>query len=1117
VIAPRRQSVSGASAPPRTAALLAFVVVATLLAPRGGFARSDEPTPARGVAAPSRTTAAASDSTVLLFPTRRSPSLLTLRSAAPLAVAAALPPSVRAAWAENALANASAESVLRRRDGLDAAPGSAFEANGDRLTVSGSKSFSLEVGRRRDASFSQALDLTLRGRIAGDVDLSATLSDRALPFEPDGATRELDDLDRLTLAIRAPGGEATLGDFQFVSPTGEFGRARRELQGIRGAATVGGTRWDVTAAAAKGERRSVEFRGEEGKQGPYVLVSRVSTAGGDGGIVAGSEAVWFDGAKLRRGADADYVMDYAAGTLTFTVRRPVGATTRIAVDFEASAARYRRQLYAAATRGGGSAGSWYAAFLREGDDWKRPYGAELSGEDRRALATAGDSTTAPLPSGVHAVGPGLGSYIWDESDPAAPRWVYAGSGHGDYEVEFSDVGAGRGAYADTLALDGTRYYRYLGPTLGRYAPGRTLPVPSGTALLDAGGTLRLGSALAFDGEVARSSRDQNLLSARDDADNGGMAARAALRLEPRAVSLFGRRLGSFRTTLSMRSRDDRFTALDRLDAAFEGERWNQAASSSLGDRRYEAHVQYDPVASMSLRGEWGMRRLSDGAQSNRRAAEAEVRGFLAALARWEEARNVGPAGPGLRSRWSVDIGRDRGLIQPRLRGGTERVAGADGDSLARRESRFASSALVLAPNAAVRLRGGVTWRDDRETALGAGFGGTGPTDERALRSIAIDGGATIRSDHLTIDATVAHRRARRDDVVSETDLAQVRLTGGRAGGPVTSELRWDISQFREPERLRSLVAVGAGLGSYDASGTLSPGGGFEFVSTTGAEATRTRATWLWRLDAFPGRASPASKRRALWRAFGGSTLLRLESDSRLPLGRFDRALRFGDYLDPATTLRGEWSGRQTLEFVPAGARVDVRLEGGVRREVLGDLGNLSVIRDARDVTLRTRHPMPLRFRLAERVTLDRSRYESARSDAPDRARGRLEGRGAEAELTHAAGPLWNLGLLGRLRRDRDAVRGGTQSTWSAGPVVRGAAGGRLRLDARALWGSTERSGNYAPPGLVVAPVLGRRLDYDFLGELSLRDRLQLSLVWNGAVIPGRAGAYTARLELRSSF
>lgn len=1096
-------------------------MAATLAA--GAAARPGDPAGARAAASGLDSALAAAgqpDSIVLVFPVRRSPLLLTLRASAPLSVSASLPPGaiasrdVDAALASSAGTPASASPSLLRRDPLGAgggAPGPGFnDRPGDRLVVSGSKSFSLEVGRRRDADFSQALDLTLRGRVAGDVDLAATLSDRALPFEPDGTTRELDDLEQLTLSLRAPGGEAMLGDFRLQAQPGEFARASRELQGVRGAATIGGARWDVTAAGAKGERRAVEFRGEEGKQGPYALRTRDAASGGQGGIVAGSEAVWLDGARLKRGSDADYVMDYAAGAITFTVRRPIAASSRIAVDFEAAAADYKRQFYSAATRGGGGRGAWFASVIREGDDWRSPYGADLSGEDRRALASAGDSAGAPLPSGVRPVGPGQGSYVWDETDPAAPRWLYVGAGHGDHEVEFSDVGAGDGAYADTLAADGTRFYRYVGPALGAYAPGRTLAVPTAAVVVDAGGTIRLGSSLSLDAEVARSSLDRNLLSERDDGDNGGVALRGAVRLDPRPVSLFGLRLGTFRTGLSLRSRDERFTPLDRLDGVFEGERWNQRSDAG-GERRVEGTFQYDPVRAMSLRGEWGARRLTDGARSNRRAAEAEWRGLVAGLARWEEARNDGPGGRGLRSRWNVDLGRDAGLFQPKFRAGVERIAGAERDSLARRSSRFASSAIVVAPSPGIRLRGGVTWRHDREATAETG------ATERSLRSTSIEGGATLRAEAVTLDASLAQRRARGGGIPTGSDLAQVTLSGGRAGGPVTSELRWDVSQFREPERLRTLTPVGAGLGSYDAAGTLSPGGGYEFVTTLGPEATRTRAAWQWRLDAFPGRAAAAGRKRALWRAFGASTLLRLESDSRLPLGRLDRALRFGEYLDPASTLRGNWSGRQTLEFVPWGARVDARLEAGTRREVLGDLENLRVSRDSRDVTLRTRHPLPRGFRLSERVTIDQSRSETARSDTPDRSRGRIHGRGAEAELTRAAGPQWNLGLLGRYRRDTDAIRGGTQSTLSAGPVVRCAAGGRLRVDARALWGRTDQRGTYASPGVVVAPILGARLDYDLLGELLLRERLQLTMTWAGAAVPGRASSYTARLELRSSF
>ncbi|HSQ59948.1 MAG TPA: hypothetical protein VLT84_05905 [Acidobacteriota bacterium] len=961
--APRRGRAGAAHAARVLAVAIGFGIAASLAA--DAWARPGDRAPA---AAPADSAAAsgaavrgapgvagesgAPDSIVLVLPVRRSPLLLTLRASAPLSVSASLPPgAIASREVETALASpasAAAGPSLLRRDplGVGAPAAGPGERPGDRLVVSGSKSFSLEVGRRRDADFSQALDLTLRGRVAGDVDLSATLSDRALPFEPDGTTRELDDLEQLTLSLRAPGGEAMLGDFRLQPQAGEFARASRELQGVRGAATIGGARWDVTAAGAKGERRAAEFRGEEGKQGPYALRARDAASGGEGGIVAGSEVVWLDGGRLKRGSDADYVMDYTAGTITFTVRRPIASSSRIAVDFEAAAADYKRQLYSAATRGGGPRGSWFASFIREGDDWRSPYGAELSGEDRQALASAGDSAGAPLPSGVRAVGPGLGSYVWDESDPAAPRWLYVGAGHGDYEVEFSDVGAGEGAYADTLAMDGTRFYRYVGPALGDFTPGRTLAVPTASVVVDAGGTVRLGSALSFDAEVARSSLDRNLLSERDDGDNGGVALRGGLRLDSRPVSLFGRRLGSFRTGLSVRSRDDRFTPLERLDGVFEGERWNQRREAG-GERRVEGSFQYDPARAMSLRGEWGARRLSDGARSSRRAAEAEWRGLVAGLARWEEARNDGPGGRGLRSRWNVDLGRDAGFFQPKIRTGVERISGAEGDSLARRTSRFASTALVVAPGARVRLRGGVTWRHDRDSPApgdgsGSGGGGVNPAAERSIRSTSIEGGATLRADAVTLDASLAHRRASGDGVPTGTDLAQMTLTGGRAGGPVTSELRWDVSQFREPERVRTLTAVGAGLGSYDASGTLAPGGGYEFVTTLGPEATRSRAAWQWRLDAFPGRASAAGRKRALWRAFGGSTLLRVESDSRLPLGRLDRALRFGDYLDPASTLRGNWSGRQTLEFVPWGARVDARIEAGARREVQGDLAQRAV-------------------------------------------------------------------------------------------------------------------------------------------------------------------------------
>jgi len=207
------------------------------------------------------------DTVVLELPVARAPSLLALRASGPLAAGAADAPD-------------STASVLRNETRPWTAPATAGTAgtiadgsSNDAITFSGLKLVSVEVGANRAASMTQSLDLTIRGRIAGDVEVAASLSDRRLPFEPDGSSRELEDLDNITLSLKAPHGEATMGDFLLDGVPGEFARLTRHLQGVQGSAKTGQAHWDVAAASEKGEKRTLEFRGEEGRQGPYPLIT----------------------------------------------------------------------------------------------------------------------------------------------------------------------------------------------------------------------------------------------------------------------------------------------------------------------------------------------------------------------------------------------------------------------------------------------------------------------------------------------------------------------------------------------------------------------------------------------------------------------------------------------------------------------------------------------------------------------------------------------------------------------------------------------------------------------------------------------------------------------------
>jgi hypothetical protein len=1031
------------------------------------------------------------DSVVLEFPVRRAPSLLSLRAVAPLAAMAA---------------SSQPAPTLLRRDGDPlggGAPGEAAERPGDALVVSGTKSFAVEMGRNRDASLHQTLDLTLRGKVASDLEVAASLSDQRLPFEPDGSTRELEDLDRVSLSLRAPQGGATLGDFRLEGIPGEFARVSRALQGVQGEAKVGGIRWDVAAASPKGERRSSEFRGEEGKQGPYALLGRAADAD-LGGIVAGSETVWLDGVKLRRGADLDYVMDYGAGSLTFTVRHAITAESRIAVDFEGANGRYRRTFYAATTRRDWGRGGWYASYLREGDDAKSPLGAALTPADRTALGAIGDSVTAPLPSGVRYVGAGAGSYVWDPSDPSRAHWLWLGPTRGDYEVEFASVGAGRGSYADTLAADGTRFYHYMGATLGSFEPGRALAVPRENALMDLGGSARIG-ALALEGEAARSGFDRNSLSSRDDGDNAGGAGRLAVRLDPRAVRLFGARLGSVGVAASLRSRDARFASLDRTDGAFENERWNQAPSVG-GEQRQELSLAYDPVAALGVRGEAGLRSLTGGSRSARRAAVLEVRSFFPGALRWEEARNRGPSGDGRRGRWSLDFARAAGPLQPRISASRERITGQEGDSADARESRLWTAGLGWNPSASLRVRSSFGWRRDDARILGIASG----TEARTW-----EGGVAARAgEALLADASFSRRRVAASTGPTAADLAQLVLTGGRAGGAVSSELRYDVTQLREPAITRSLVSVGAGAGSYDAYGNAQLGGGYELVSGAGDPSTRSRATVQFRMDAYPGRSARAAT--SVLRPFGASTFFRLETLSSLPLGRIESVVHPADYLASGSTVRGNLSARQSFEYVPPGSRFEARLELGTTRDVSGELTGLESRGRGVDGRLRVKRALPLRLRATATADLSRNEQSVARDDGAGVYASIVRGRGYELELARPLGSIWTASVVSRHRRDVDLSRGGFQDAWSIGPSAR-CAGERLRLDGSASYGRLDQHGAYAPAGRYLVAPLGPRVDMDLRGEYRAGDRVSLSLGWNGSRVKGRPTTYTGRFELRSTF
>ena len=200
------------------------------------------------------------------------------------------------------------------------------------------------------------------------------------------------------IELKAPQGSAALGDIPLVLDRGEFGRIERRLQGVRGEWRSGRYSASAAAATAPGEFNRLQFFGSEGRQGPYTLTDRDGNLGVS--IIAGSEVVTIDGARMVRGEAADYAIDYERARVTFTNRRPITSNTRITVEYQYSSNRFRRNLVTASGRWQGTGFFGFIQAIAEGDDRGRPVDQTFSLADRLLLQEAGDSTTTALGAGV---------------------------------------------------------------------------------------------------------------------------------------------------------------------------------------------------------------------------------------------------------------------------------------------------------------------------------------------------------------------------------------------------------------------------------------------------------------------------------------------------------------------------------------------------------------------------------------------------------------------------------------------------------------------------------------------------------------------------------------------
>lgn len=405
------------------------------------------------------------------------------------------------------------------------------------LQKQGNYSRGISYGSNQDVVTNSNLNLQLSGKLSDDVNILAAISDNNIPIQPDGNTQSIQDFDRIYIKLFDDTKELTLGDYEIESPTGNFMRFFKKVQGGKFSGLISKKKngnelkSTISTSIAKGKFRRMEIQGAEGIQGPY----RLTGVNNETYIVvlAGSEKVFVDGKKLLRGENYDYVINYNTAELSFTTQQPITRNSRIVVEFEYSEENYSRYLIFNANQYNTKKGKIWLNFYHEQDSKNQPLDQTLSNENKQLLSEIGDDLDLALVPNEEKVEYSNDFVLYRKVSRTINQTSYdvyeysTDSEEAIYRVNFSFVGNNGGNYIQVNSVANGRVYQWIDPIegipQGDFAPVSKLVTPQKQQMLTVGADYNLAKSLNSRIEIALSNKDLNTFSSLNDEDNQGIA------------------------------------------------------------------------------------------------------------------------------------------------------------------------------------------------------------------------------------------------------------------------------------------------------------------------------------------------------------------------------------------------------------------------------------------------------------------------------------------------------------------------------------------------------------------------------------------------------------------